>query len=91
MELVHTSLCGPIDVQSYMVDKYIILFVDYYSRMMTIMFLKHKYDAFQMFKWYLARYEKENGKSLKCLRSNRGGEFTSNEFDIFCNDRGIKR
>ena len=44
-----------------------------------------------MFKWYLARVEKETGKNLKCLRSNRGGEFTSNEFKEFFNDRGIKR
>ena len=44
-----------------------------------------------MFKWYSARVEKERGKSLKCLRSNRGEEFTSNEFEMFCNDRGIKR
>ena len=58
---------------------------------MTIMFLKQKYDAFQMFKWYLARVEKEIGKSLKCLRSERGGEFISNKFEIFFNDRGIKR
>ena len=55
------------------------------------MFLKYKYDAFQMFKWYLARVEKEIGKSFKCLRSEKGGEFTSNEFEMFCNDRGIKR
>ena len=34
------------------------MFVDDYSRMMTAMFLKHKYDAFQMFKWYLARVAK---------------------------------
>ena len=44
-----------------------------------------------MFKWYLARVEKENGKDLKCLRSDRGGEFTSNEFEMFCNDKGNKR
>ena len=44
-----------------------------------------------MFKWYLERVEKETGKSLKCLRSDRGGEFNSNEFEMFCNDRGIKR
>ena len=44
-----------------------------------------------MFKWYLARVEKETGKSLKCLRSEKGGEFTSNEFETFYNDRGIKR
>ena len=39
----------------------------------------------------LGKSGKEIGKSLKCLRSNRGGEFTSNEFEMFCNDRGIKR
>ena len=44
--MVHTDLCGPIGVQSYCGDKYFILFVDDYSRMMTLMFLKEKYDAF---------------------------------------------
>ena len=67
------------------------LFVDDYSKMMIVMLLKQKLDAFQMFKWYLAKVEKETRKSLKCLRSDRGGEFTSKEFEEFCNDRGIKR
>ena len=40
LELVHTNLCGPIEVQSYKGDRYIMLFVDDYSRMMTIMFKK---------------------------------------------------
>ena len=44
-----------------------------------------------MFKWYLSRVEKEIGKILKCLRSDRGGKFTSKEFETFCNDKGIKR
>ena len=44
-----------------------------------------------MFKWFLARVDKETSKSLKYLRSERGGEFTSNEFEMFYNDRGIKR
>ena len=91
LEIVHTNLCGPIQVQSYKGDKYIMLFVDDYSRMMTVMFLKKKVDAFQMFKWFLERVEKETGKDLKCLRSDRGGEFTSREFEMFCNDKGIKR
>ena len=35
--------------------------------------------------------EKEIGKRFKCLRSNRGGEFISNEFNNFCIERGINR
>ena len=42
LELVHTDLCGPIEVQSYKGDRYIMIFVDDYSRMMTVMFLKQK-------------------------------------------------
>ena len=90
LEIFHTNLCAPIEVQSYKGDKYVMLFVDDYSRMMKFMFLKQKSDTFQMFKWYLARVEKEICKSLKCLRSNRRGEFILNEFEMFCNDRGIK-
>ena len=40
LELVHTDLCGPIGIESYGGDKFSILFVDDYSRMMTIMYLK---------------------------------------------------
>ena len=59
LEIFHTNLCGPIEVHSYKGDRYIMMFVDDYSRMMTVMFLKQKSDAFQMFKWYLERVEKE--------------------------------
>ena len=71
LEIGYTDLCGPIEVKSYKGDKYIILFVDDQSRIMIVMFLKKKFDTFQMFKWYLERVEKETGKSMKYLRCNR--------------------
>lgn len=48
--------------------------------MMIVIFLKFRSDAFQMFMWYKARFEKETSRPLKCLRSDRGGEFISNKF-----------
>ena len=91
LEIVHTDLCGPIGVESYTSEKLCILYVDDYSRMMIVMYLKEKSEPFEKFKWYLERVEKEIGKRLKCLRSDRGGEFISNEFNNFCIERGIKR
>lgn len=58
LEMVHTSLCGLIGVKSYYGDQYFILFMDEYSRMIIVIFLKVKYDAFPLFKWYLARVQK---------------------------------
>ena len=79
LEIVHTDLCGPIGVESYIGD-FLNFFYDY-SRMMTIMYLREKIEALEKFKWYLARVEKEIGKRLKCLRLDRGGEFIFNEFN----------
>lgn len=80
LELVHTNLCGPMRTQSYYGDRYFIMFVDDYTRLMTIMFLKEKSKLFKMFKWYTEKVEKETGKELKFLRSDRGGEFIYDEF-----------
>ena len=59
--------------------------------MMTIMYLREKSEAFQKFKWHLARVEKEIGKIFKFLRSDKGDEFISNEFNNSCIERGIKK
>ncbi|CAL9002860.1 unnamed protein product [Prunus brigantina] len=38
-----------------------------------------------------ARVEKETGTYIRSLRTDRGGEFTSQEFTNFCNEHGIHR
>ena len=52
LEIVHNNLCGPIGIEIYSREIFFILFVDYYSRMMNVMYLKEKFEAFQKFKWY---------------------------------------
>ena len=53
--------------------------------------LKSKADVFTVFKQFRALVEKRTGRSIKCLRTYNGGEFTSIEFENYCMEFGIDR
>jgi len=91
LELVHTDVCGPSRKRSPRGEEYFILFIDDFSRMCGIGLMKHKDKAFEKFKSFKALVENESDHKIKCLRSDRGGEFTSNEFFDFCEEHGIRR
>ncbi|KAL4348689.1 hypothetical protein GQ457_17G010100 [Hibiscus cannabinus] len=91
LQLVHTDVCGPIKPPSFGKSRYLLLFIDDYSRKTWVYFLKQKSEAFGAFKNVKALVEKESGFEIKSLRSDRGGEFTSNEFNDFCKANGIRR
>ncbi|MDL1135892.1 transposase family protein, partial [Yersinia pestis] len=91
LELVHTDLCGPMRTQSTNGDKYFMLCIDDYTRMTWVLFLKHKHQALDRFKVFKAQVENMLGKRIKILRSDRGGEFTSEEFTNYCEHHGIQR
>ena len=40
-------------------------------------------------KKFKARVEEESGKKLRVLRTDRGDEFTSVEFAVYCADQGV--
>lgn len=50
LELVHADLCGPMSVESIGGSRYFLLFIDDYSRMSWVFFLKYKSQAFEYFK-----------------------------------------
>ncbi|XP_071688422.1 uncharacterized protein [Rutidosis leptorrhynchoides] len=53
--------------------------------------LKTKGEAFEQFKKFKAIAENQYGRKIKVLRTDRGGEFTSNEFNQYCDYAGITR
>ena len=67
------------------------LFIDDFTRMGWICFLKEKSEALNKFKAFKTLVENEKETEIKCLRSENGGEFTSKEFYLFCETNGIKR
>ena len=91
LELVHSDICGPITPHFNGGKRYLITFIDDYSRKLWVYFLQEKSETFVAFKSYKALVEKEVGHPIKVLRTDRGGEYNSHEFVIFCENHGIKR
>ncbi|XP_043809754.1 uncharacterized protein LOC122723070 [Manihot esculenta] len=91
LQLVHADICDPITPSSNSDRRYILTFIDDYSRKLWIYFLNEKSEAFTTFKHYKSPIKKEFGVPIYCLRTDREGEFTSNEFNTFCKDNGISR
>ena len=91
LELVHADLCGPMNTEYFNGSCYFLLFTDDYSRMSWVYFPKLKFEAFEYFKKFKALVEKQSDRCIKVLRTDRGGEFCSNEFTTFCEENGIHR
>lgn len=91
LQLIHADICGPIKPESHSNKRYLLNFIDDYSRKTWSYFLIEKSEAFEVFKKFKAVVEKESGESICCLRTDRGGEFNSKEFSQFCSENGIAR
>jgi transposase InsO family protein len=91
LELVHTDVCGPMNTLSHGKNRYFVLFIDDFTRMTWVYFMRQKSEVFIIFKKFKAFVEKQSGRFIKMLRSDRGKEYTSNEFQKFCEDEGVER
>ena len=77
-DLVHCDLAGPIKQVAKEGFRYALVFVDDYSGGTVTYFLQQKSDTVKATKKYLADIA-PYGK-VKCIRSDNGGEFMSNEY-----------
>jgi len=89
--LIHTDLCGPITLKSFSGKRYFISFIDDFSRKAWVYFLKEKSEVFEIFKKFRVMVEKETSRAIKAIQSDRGGEFTSIEFNKYCEEHGVRR
>ncbi|GJY18052.1 retrotransposon protein, putative, ty1-copia subclass [Tanacetum coccineum] len=59
------------------------------SRYGYVYLLKHKHEVFETFKVFKSEVELQLGKKIKALRSDRGGEYLSQEFKEYLGKNGI--
>lgn len=90
LDIIHSDICDPMRHKATNGERYFILFVDDFTRMMCIMHIKHKNEALGCFKRYLRLAQNQLGKKIKVLRTDNGMEFTSHEFEVYLEKHGIQ-
>ena len=89
LEIIHSDVCGPFKEMARGGFYYFIIFIDDLLRYGHLFFMKNKSESFEKFKEFKAKVENQTGKSIKTLRSDRGGEYLSTEFIEFLKEHGI--
>ena len=89
LELIHSDLCEFEGILTRGGNRYIITFIDDFSKYTTIYLLKNKSDAFEKFQDFLKEVENQFGRKIKRIRSDRGREYESSAFNSFVQSLGI--
>ncbi|RVW45213.1 Retrovirus-related Pol polyprotein from transposon TNT 1-94 [Vitis vinifera] len=89
LEIIHTDVCGPLNVKARGGYEYFVTFINDYSRYRYVYLMQRKSEAFEKFKEFRAEAEKQLSKSIKTLRSDRGGEYLVYEFKDYLIENGI--
>ena len=74
LEIVHTKISRPYST-TLCDNKYFITFIDDFFRYGYVYLIKEKIDALEMFKVFRTKVEKQLGKVIGIVRSDRGGEY----------------
>ena len=86
LELVYLDIVGPFEVPSLSGSRYVITFIDEYSKHSIVKFMSKKSQTFEKFKEYVAEYG-----TPQRLRTDNGTEYTSMQFKDYCRDSKIKQ
>ena len=89
LERVHSDV-GQIEQQSLEGHRYYVTFVDDYTHFTITYPMREKSEVFRHFQTYHKMATAHFGKELACLRSDSGGEYTSNAFKEYLRQHGIR-
>ena len=81
LELIHTDISGPYS-HSLCGKSFFVTFIDDFSRYGYVYLISHKSKALERFKIFKTEVEKQLGKVIKIVRSDRGGEYYGRHGDL---------
>ena len=88
---IHSDLWGPAPIESIKHKRYYVSFTDDHSRYTNIYFLHTKDETFDFYRVYKAWLSTQYDAKIKCLHSDQGGEYLSNDFSAYLRKKGTVR
>ena len=87
--MIHSDIRGPMPTTSMNGSRYILTFIDDFSRYTWVFFIKKKSEILEKFTKLKALIENASGKKIKILRYDNGGEYICNDLLHICSQIGI--
>ena len=78
--LIHSDISKTMTTTSMIVSRYVLTFIDDFSRFTWVFFLKKKFEVFERFIQFKASVENASGRNIKSLGFDNGGEYINPEF-----------
>jgi len=91
LEIIHSDVCGPMRTESNGGARYLVTFIDDYSRWCEIHLLRRKDEVLAAFKDFKMKVENYHSRKIKFLQTDNGKEYCNTEFDNFLRENGIQR
>ena len=88
-DLIHLDLIGPLPTPSYGNSRYVLNFIDDFSRYYWVYFLELKSEFFETLKVYKDLVENACGNKIKVIRNENGKDYVNRKLQQLCHDSGI--
>ena len=91
LQLIHSDICGPMNVRARHNANYFVTFIDDFTRFGHIYLISHKSEALDCFTQFTKLVENQLSTKIKALRSTRVREYLFEQFKGFCDEKDIAR
>lgn len=89
LQIIHSDVAGPCQEASWGGAKYLVTFTDDYTRKTYGYLMRCKSQVLNCFIEFKSLVEKQLDLPIKCLRSDRGGEYCNKGFSDYLKKHGI--
>jgi Reverse transcriptase (RNA-dependent DNA polymerase)/gag-polypeptide of LTR copia-type/Integrase core domain/GAG-pre-integrase domain len=89
LDLVHSDVCGPMQVPSMGGSRYFVTFTDDHSKWSDVFCMKMKSEVLECFRIWQKLAECHTGCKIRTIRSDDGGEYLSRAFKDHLTEHGI--